>query len=46
LKCPDSVIATVLLGILAAGITQILNFFYGSSSGSKEKTAILGRPGG
>lgn len=39
-------IATVMLGILAAGITQIMNFFFGSSSGSKEKTAILGRPGG
>lgn len=30
-----------LLGILSAGITQIMNFFFGSSVGSKEKTAQL-----
>ena len=38
-----SQIAMMLLGILAAGITQIMNFFFGSSSGSKEKTEIIGR---
>lgn len=27
-----------LLGILSAGLLQIMNFFYGSSTGSKEKT--------
>lgn len=33
----------ILLGILSAGITQILNFFFGSSAGSKEKTAQMAR---
>ena len=36
--------ALLLLGILSAGITQIMNFFFGSSSGSKEKTNLLGKP--
>lgn len=31
-----------LLGILSAGLTQVMNFFFGSSAGSKEKTAALG----
>jgi len=35
-------IAMFLLGILSAGISQIMNFFFGSSEGSKSKTAILG----
>ena len=39
---PTRQIATILLGILAAGVTQILNFFFGSSSGSKQKTELLG----
>ena len=30
-----------MLGILSAGIIQIMNFWFGSSSGSKEKTAKL-----
>jgi len=30
--------ANYLLGILSAGLVQIMNFFFGSSSGSKEKT--------
>jgi len=30
-----------LLGILSAGLLQIMNFWFGSSSGSKEKTAKL-----
>ena len=34
-------IAMYLLGILSAGLLQIMNFFYGSSSGSKEKTAKM-----
>ena len=34
-------IALYLLGILSAGLIQINNFFYGSSSGSKEKTAAM-----
>lgn len=37
----QSRIAMYLLGILSAGIMQIMNFFYGSSSGSKDKTAAL-----
>lgn len=36
-------LANVLLGILSAGVMQILNFFFGSSSGSKEKTNILSK---
>jgi hypothetical protein len=36
-------IAMMLIGILAAGVTQIMNFFFGSSSGSKEKTILLGK---
>ena len=36
-------IGNILLGILSAGIMQIMNFFFGSSSGSKEKTSILGQ---
>ena len=34
-------IVVFLLGILSAGITQIMNFWFGSSSGSKEKTRAL-----
>lgn len=34
-------LANVLIGMLGAGQTQILNFFFGSSSGSKEKTLKL-----
>lgn len=34
-------IALYLLGILSAGLVQINNFFFGSSSGSKSKTAAL-----
>jgi len=33
--------ANILVGILSAGVMQIMNFFFGSSSGSKEKTAKL-----
>lgn len=33
--------AMYLLGILSAGIMQIMNFFFGSSSGSKDKTAAM-----
>ncbi len=33
--------AMFLLGILSAGIIQIMNFWFGSSSGSKEKTIAL-----
>ena len=34
-------LANVLIGMLGAGQTQILNFFFGSSSGSKEKSLAL-----
>ena len=34
--------ANVLLGMLSFGLAQIMNFFFGSSSGSKEKTLKLG----
>ena len=33
--------ANILIGILSAGIMQIMNFFFGSSSGSKEKTRLI-----
>lgn len=33
-----------LLGILSAGLVQVNNFWFGSSSGSKEKTLIMGKP--
>lgn len=36
-------IANVLLGILSAGLLQIMNFFFGSSSGSKAKTDKLAK---
>lgn len=31
----------VLIGVLTAGVTQIMNFFFGSSSGSKDKTKVI-----
>jgi len=33
-----------LLGILSAGLVQVNNFWFGSSSGSKEKTVLMGKP--
>jgi hypothetical protein len=33
--------AMYLLGMLSAGVLQIMNFFFGSSAGSKEKTVAL-----
>jgi len=33
----------ILLGILTAALTQILNYYFGSSSGSSAKTAVLDR---
>lgn len=38
--------AIYVLGILSAGVTQVMNFFFGSSSGSKEKTGLLGKSKG
>lgn len=34
-------IAFILIGVLATNTTQVINYFFGSSSGSKEKTAKL-----
>ena len=34
-------IATMLVGSMGAGQTQILNFWFGSSSGSKEKNELI-----
>ena len=34
-----------LLGILSSGIMQIMNFFFGSSSGSQTKTHLMGLQG-
>ena len=35
-------LVSALIGVLTAGVTQIMNFWFGSSSGSKEKTNLLG----
>ena len=32
-----------VMGILSAGLVQVNNFWFGSSSGSKEKTDIMGK---
>lgn len=34
-------IATYVLGILSAGLVQIMNYFFGSSAGSKDKSAAM-----
>jgi len=34
--------AMYLLGILSAGLTQVMNFWFGSSAGSKQKELKLG----
>ena len=39
-------ILTLLLGALGAGFSQIIQFYFGSSSGSKKKTEIIGAMGG
>lgn len=33
----QNTIVNILLGILSAGVVQVMNFWFGSSSGSKEK---------
>lgn len=35
---PQLNMANILIGILSAGLVQIMNFFFGSSAGSKAKT--------
>lgn len=35
--------ANVLIGVLATGLIKIMDFRYGSSLGSKQKTAALSR---
>jgi len=35
--------AMYLLGILSAGLTQVMNFWFGSSAGSKDKTLKMGQ---
>ena len=41
----DSQLALIsyVMGILSAGLVQVNNFWFGSSSGSKEKTDIMGK---
>lgn len=34
-------IATYVLGILSAGLVQIMNYFFGSSSGSRDKSMVM-----
>lgn len=43
LLIPDQMmtIVNVLIGVLTASVTQIMNFWFGSSSGSKEKTGLI-----
>lgn len=36
-------VVSALVGVLTAGQVQILNFFFGSSRGSKEKTELMAR---
>ncbi len=36
----------IMLGALAAMSTQVMNYFFGSSSGSKSKTQLLGKDNG
>ena len=36
-------VVTILLGVLSAGQTQIFNFFFGSSAGSKQKTPLINK---
>ena len=33
----------IMIGVLTAGITQVMNFWFGSSSGSKEKTKAIAK---
>lgn len=37
----NSSLITILMGIMSAAVTQIINFFFGSSKGSKDKTKAL-----
>jgi len=39
----DSVLAGTLIGYLSAKAEQVVNFYFGSSAGSKEKTDLLAR---
>lgn len=39
-------VAMILLGTLAAAFTQVLNFYFGTSAGSKDKTDIIRSLGG
>ena len=41
----ESPIILMVVGVLAAGVTQILNFWFGSSLGSKQKTVALAQNG-
>jgi hypothetical protein len=39
----DSALAGTLIGYLSAKAEQVVNFYFGSSAGSKEKTELLAR---
>ena len=39
----DSVLAGTLIGYLSAKAEQVVNFYFGSSAGSKEKTELLSK---
>ena len=34
-------IVNIIVGVLAANLTTVVNFYFGSSSGSEEKTQIM-----
>ena len=42
LKTGNRDTALVLLGTFGTGFIEVINYFYGSSIGSKEKTKLLG----
>lgn len=44
LEGPQLNMANILIGILSAGLVQIMNFFFGSSAGSKAKTDAMVAP--
>jgi len=42
---PDDqqILVTALIGVLTAGVSNIMQFWFGSSSGSKDKTTAMGQ---
>jgi len=42
----NNAIINVMFGCLIAGVSTVLNYFYGSSKGSSDKTEMLNKPNG